>query len=217
MPDALGDGDQIYAVIKGFALNNDGSNKVSFTSPSVEGQAEVIALAQAQAGFDPATITYVEAHGTGTPLGDPIEVAGLTQAFGATAGKNFCAIGSVKTNIGHLDTAAGVAGLIKTALALKHKLLPPSLHFTQPNPEIDFSNGPFFVNTTPAEWKAGALPRRAGSEFIRPRRHERARGAGGSSGSRGRRPFPWKWQLLLLSAKTSSALDTATANLAGHL
>src|SRR5207247_2529976 len=163
LADALADGDQIYAVIKGFAVNNDGSNKIGYTAPSVEGQAEVIAAAQAMARFAPETISYVEAHGTGTPLGDPIEIEGLTKAFRAgTSKKNFCAIGSVKSAIGHLDAAAGVAGLIKTALALQHKLLPASLHFDVPNPKIDFANSPFYVNAKLAEWKNGATPRRAG-------------------------------------------------------
>ena len=160
---ALADGDSIYAVIKGSAINNDGSLKVGYTAPSENGQAEVIKDALAMARVTPESITYVEAHGTGTPLGDPIEIAALTQAFRAsTEAKGFCAIGSLKTNIGHLDTAAGVAGLIKTALALKHKLLPPSLHFKQPNPYIDFANSPFYVNTTLSEWPAGETPRRAG-------------------------------------------------------
>jgi amino acid adenylation domain-containing protein len=161
--DALADGDSIYAVIKGSAINNDGSLKVGYTAPSENGQAQVIKDALTMARVTPESITYVEAHGTGTPLGDPIEIAALTQAFRAsTERKGFCAIGSLKTNIGHLDTAAGVAGLIKTALALKHKLLPPSLHFKQPNPHIDFTNSPFYVNTTLSEWTAGETPRRAG-------------------------------------------------------
>ncbi|MEG3959208.1 non-ribosomal peptide synthetase/type I polyketide synthase [Microcoleus sp. herbarium2] len=161
--DALADGDSIHAVIKGSAINNDGSLKVGYTAPSENGQAQVIKDALTMARVTPESITYVEAHGTGTPLGDPIEIAALTQAFRAsTERKGFCAIGSLKTNMGHLDTAAGVAGLIKTALALKHKLLPPSLHFKQPNPHIDFANSPFYVNTTLSEWTAGETPRRAG-------------------------------------------------------
>src|ERR687886_23757 len=161
--DALADGDSIHAVIKGSAINNDGSLKVGYTAPSENGQAQVIKDALAMARVTPESMTYVEAHGTGTPLGDPIEIAALTQAFRAsTEAKGFCAIGSLKTNIGHLDTAAGVAGLIKTVLALKHKLLPPSLHFKQPNPHIDFANSPFYVNTTLSEWTAGETPRRAG-------------------------------------------------------
>jgi acyl transferase domain-containing protein len=136
--DALEAGDTVYAVIKGAALNNDGNVKVSFTAPSVRGQAEVISMAQALAGIDPATISYIEAHGTGTALGDPIEIAGLTQAFraGGATGNGFCSIGSVKSNIGHLDAAAGVAGLIKATLALHHKILPATINFSSPNPKL---------------------------------------------------------------------------------
>src|SRR5262249_5946508 len=128
--DALEQGDTIYAVIKGAALNNDGSSKVSFSAPSVDGHAQVIAMAQALGGIDPNTISYIDAHGTGASLGDPIEIAGLTQAFraGGASGNGYCAIGSLKTNIGHLDAAAGVAGLIKASLALHHKTLPASLN-----------------------------------------------------------------------------------------
>ena len=163
LADAIEDGDCIHAVIRGSAVNNDGSVKVGFTAPGVDGQAEVIALAQAMAGVDPKTITYIEAHGTGTALGDAIEIAALTQAFGAaTQAKGFCAIGSVKTNFGHLEAAAGIAGLIKTVLALRHRTLPPSLHFQTPNPEIDFAGSPFYVNNVVREWKPGPAPRRAG-------------------------------------------------------
>ncbi|MBE9534428.1 MAG: polyketide synthase, partial [Proteobacteria bacterium] len=163
LSEALADGDTISAVIKGCATNNDGSMKVSFTAPSVDGQAEVIAMAQALSGVPVDTISYIEAHGTGTSLGDPIEIAALTQAFGAsTHKKGFCAIGSVKTNVGHLDTAAGVTGLIKTVSALKHKEIPPSLHFEKPNPNIDFENSPFYVATKLSEWKVDGFPRRAG-------------------------------------------------------
>lgn len=218
----MADGDCIHAVIKGFAINNDGSLKAGYTAPSVGGQAEVIAQALALAEIDPETVTYIEAHGTGTPLGDPIEIAALTEAFRAsTQKKGFCAIGSVKTNVGHLDTAAGVTGLIKTVLALKHKLLPPSLHFEAPNPKIDFANSPFFVNTELSEWKTNGIPRRAGISSF---------GIGGTNahvvleeapvlerGSRGAGVGGRKCQLLVLSAKTSTALDTATANLAEHL
>lgn len=217
LEDALADGDCIHAVIKGSAINNDGSLKVGYTAPSVDGQAGVIAEAQAIAGVDPETISYVETHGTGTSLGDPIEIAALTQAFGTTTDKKgFCAIGSVKTNVGHLDTAAGVVGLIKTVLALKHKLLPPSLHFEKPNPKIDFVKSPFYVNTNLSEWKTDGTPRRAGISSF---------GIGGTNAhvvleealalepSGPSRP----WQLIVLSAKTRSALDTATANLGKHL
>ena len=144
LANALDDGDTILAVIKGTAINNDGARKVGYTAPGVDGQAQVIRMAQLVAGVDPETITYIEAHGTGTALGDPIEIAALTQAFRAgTQKRGFCALGAVKTNIGHLDTAAGVAGFIKTVLALQHKRIPPSLHFEQPNPRIDFANSPF--------------------------------------------------------------------------
>ena len=162
LADARAAGDTIHAVIRGFAINNDGAHKVGYTAPSVEGQAEVIALAQAMAGVHPESIGYIEAHGTGTALGDPIEIAALTSAFRRhTSRTRFCAIGSVKTNIGHLDSAAGVAGLIKTVLALRHRQLPPSLHFTAPNPRIDFDASPFEVNTELRAWNA-PWPRRAG-------------------------------------------------------
>ena len=161
--DAIADGDSIQAIIKGSAINNDGSLKVGYTAPSIEGQAAVIAEAHAVAGVDPETISYIEAHGTGTELGDPVEIAALTQAFRySTEKKGFCAIGSLKSNMGHLDAAAGIVGLIKTVLALKHKLLPPTLHFEQPNPQIDFVNSPLYVNATLSEWKTNGTPRRAG-------------------------------------------------------
>ncbi|NEO98540.1 MAG: SDR family NAD(P)-dependent oxidoreductase [Symploca sp. SIO2E9] len=217
LEDALADGDCIHAVIKGSAINNDGSLKVGYTAPSVDGQTAVILEAQALAGIDPETITYIEAHGTGTPLGDPIEIAALRQAYStSTKKKGFCAIGSVKTNVGHLDAAAGVAGLIKTVLALKNKQIPPSLHFKNPNPEIDFANSPFYVNTKLSPWETNGTPRRAGVSSF---------GIGGTNAhvvleeapkaepSGKSRP----WQLLLLSAKTSSALEKATSNLAQHL
>ena len=217
LEDALAEGDCIHAVIKGSAINNDGSGKVGFTAPSVGGQAKVIAEAQAIAGVETETITYIETHGTGTTLGDPIEVAALSQAFSVgTQKKGFCAIGSVKTNVGHLNSAAGVAGLIKTVLALKHKMIPPSLHFEQPNPEIDFDNSPFYVNTKLSEWKTNGTPRRAGVSSF---------GFGGTNAHVVLEETPTQppsgksrpWQLLLISAKTSSALETATANLAKHL
>ena len=217
LKDALVDGDSIHAVIKGSALNNDGSLKAGFTAPSVDRQAEVIAQALAVADLDPANITCIEAHGTGTALGDPIEVAALRQVFESdTDSKQFCAIGSVKTNIGHLDAAAGVAGLIKTVLALKHRALPPSLHFDRPNPQINFEQSPFYVNRTLTEWKTDRVPRRAGVSSF---------GIGGTNAhivleeapdpqpSTGSRPSC----LLLLSARTGSALDQATSNLVAFL
>jgi phthiocerol/phenolphthiocerol synthesis type-I polyketide synthase E len=217
LEDALADGDYIRAVIKGSALNNDGSQKVGYTAPSVTGQAQVIATAQAIAGVAPETITYIETHGTGTNLGDPIEVAALTQAFRrGTDQKNFCAIGSVKSNIGHLDAAAGVAGFIKATLSLEHKQIPPSLHFTEPNPEIDFANSPFYVNATLAEWKAGETPRRAGVSSFGiggTNAHVVLEEAPARESSSSSRP----WHLLTLSTKTSTALERARANLVTHL
>lgn len=217
LADALADGDCIHAVIKGSAINNDGSHKVGYTAPSVNGQAEVIAEAQALAGIEAETVSYIEAHGSGTALGDPIEIGALTKAFRAsTQKKGFCAVGSVKTNVGHLDAAAGVTSLIKTVLALKNKQIPPSLNFEKPNPQIDFANSPFYVNTTLSEWKTNGTPRRAGVSSF---------GIGGTNAhvileeapvvevSSPSRP----WQLLILSAKTSSALETATTNLANYL
>lgn len=217
LSEALEDGDTIHAVIRGAALNNDGSGKISFTAPSVDGQAEVIATAQALAGVDPRTISYVEAHGTATPLGDPIEIAALTQAFrAATSARGFCAIGSVKSNIGHLDAAAGVAGLIKTVLALRNRQLPPTAHFTRPNPQIDFENGPFFVNAELCPWLPGDTPRRAGVSSF---------GIGGTNvhvvleeaPARPASETSRADQVLVLSAKTERALDVAAANLAHHL
>ncbi len=162
LADAIADGDHIHAVIKGSAINNDGSLKVGYTAPSVEGQVSVILEAQAMAGIDPDTITYMEAHGTGTLLGDPIEISALTQAFRTTTErKQYCAIGSVKTNIGHLDTAAGVSGLMKAILAVEHRQIPPSLHCNTPNPKLDIENTPFFVNTRLRDWEANGTPRRA--------------------------------------------------------
>jgi acyl transferase domain-containing protein len=216
--DALADGDTIHAVIKGSAVNNDGALKIGYTAPSINGQAEVIADALAMAGVGAESINYVEAHGTGTALGDPVEVAALTQAFHAdTQKKSFCAIGSVKSNIGHLDAAAGVAGLIKTVLALKHRQLPPSLHYERPNPKIDFASSPFFINDKLVEWKRGQTPRRAGISSF---------GIGGTNAHVVvEEPPPFEssttqtrtHQLLMLSAKTGSALDAATANLAEYL
>ncbi len=163
LSDAIADGDFIHAVIKATAINNDGSSKMSYAAPSVEGQAEVIAMTHDIAEINPETISYVEAHGTGTSIGDPIEIEALTKAFRRnTDKKNFCGVGSVKTNIGHLDAAAGIAGLIKTILALKHKQIPPTLHFEKPNPNIDFANSPFYVNDKLSDWNTDELPRRAG-------------------------------------------------------
>lgn len=217
MADAVRDGDYIQAVIKGFAINNDGSEKIGYTAPSLNGQAEVIMEALAMAGVSPEAISYVEAHGTGTALGDPIEIAALTKAFRAsTDRRGFCAIGSVKTNIGHLNTAAGVAGLIKTVLALKNEALPPSLHFEQSNPKIDFASSPFYVNTRLTEWVRNGAPRRAGVSSF---------GIGGTNThviveeAPQREPTTTSrpGSLLVLSARTESALERATVRLVEFL
>ena len=218
LEEAIADGDAICAVIKGSAMNNDGSCKVSYTAPSVVGQTEVVTTALSAAGVDADTLEYVEAHGTATELGDPIEVSSLTKAFRAQTDKvGFCALGSVKTNLGHLDRAAGVCGLIKTVLALQHEELPPSLHYQSPNPEMDLEHSPFYVNTQLSPWIRGKLPRRAGINSL---------GMGGTNvhlileeapplrpSGPGQRPY----QLLLLSARTESALKQQRHTLAEHL
>ncbi len=213
LEEALANGDRIYAVIRGFAMNNDGSSKIGFTAPSIDGQSDVIATALAMAGFPADTIGYVETHGTGTPVGDPIEIEGLTKAFRVTTAKTgFCPIGSVKTNIGHLDAAGGMAGLIKTVLSLYHKRIPPSLHFKEANPRIDFNSSPFFVNSSLREWEATSFPRRAGVSSF---------GMGGTNTHVVMEEAPpcempgrsRPAQLLPLSAKTQAALDRASANL----
>lgn len=217
LTDALADGDNIWAIILGAATNNDGSLKAGYTAPSVDSQTEVIALTQGLASVSPETITYIEAHGTGTALGDPIEIEALTKAFRArTTEKNFCAIGSVKTGIGHLDTAAGVAGLIKTALMLHHQQIPPSLHFETPNPHLELDSSPFFVNKSLRRWNRGTTPLRAGvSSFGLSGTNAHvvmeeapARAVSGPSRSS---------QLLLLSAKTGRALNATCANLVDFL
>jgi len=215
--EAIDHGDTVYAVIRASAVNNDGSGKGTYEAPCIDGQADVIAAAIHMAEVDPETITYVEAHGTGTVIGDPIEIEGLKRAFD-TAKKGFCAVGSVKTNFGHLDTAAGIAGFIKAVLALKHRLIPPSLHFENPNPRIDFDNSPFYVNTTPAPWgnPGGNVPLRAGVSSF---------GVGGTNAhvvleeapvmektSTGRRR-----QLIPVSALTQSALEKASENMTDNL
>jgi len=217
LEDALADGDHIHAVILGSALNNDGSLKIGYTAPSIEGQAAVITEAIHAAGVDKESITCIEAHGTATPLGDPIELAALQQAYGSKGKrKQFRALGSVKTNVGHLDAAAGVAGLIKAALSVKHGLIPPSLHFQKPNPKIDFANSSFYVNAALRKWEQGSTPRRAGVSSF---------GIGGTnahvileeppaqtSSSKSRQQ-----QLIPLSARSNAALAAAAQNLASYL
>jgi phthiocerol/phenolphthiocerol synthesis type-I polyketide synthase E len=214
LDDALAAGDPIRAVIRGAALNNDGAGKVGFTAPGVAGQAEVVAMALAIAGVDPGEVGFVEAHGTATPMGDPIEVRALEQAFrGAPRGS--CVLGSIKSNLGHLDAAAGIAGLIKAVLALQHREIPPTLHFTRPNPEIDLADGPFRVNATLEPW-ASAAPRRAGVSSF---------GIGGTNAHVVLEEAPPREEpegadepeLLLLSARTAEALESAAGRLARHL
>ncbi len=216
--DAVRDGDRIYAVIKGAAINNDGSEKSSFTAPSVGGHAEVISLAQALGAIEPDTIDYIEAHGTATPIGDPIEIAGLTEAFraGGCTRTGFCAIGSAKSNFGHLDAAAGVTGLIKTALSLYHRTIPASLHFTTPNPTLGLEDSPFYVNRKTTEWKRLDHPRRAGVSSF---------GVGGTNAHVVLEEAPelptsdsgCSSQILVLSAKTAPALEQMRQDLAQHL
>lgn len=217
LKDALADRDPVHAVILGSATNNDGSQKISFTAPSATGQAEVIVEALAVAGVQPETISYVEAHGTGTAYGDPVEVAALNRAFrGGAWSKGTCALGSLKGNIGHLDSAAGVAGLIKTILALKNRQIPPTVNFHEPNPNIDFDGGPFFVNSTLSEWKSNGAPRRAGVSAF---------GFGGTNAHVVLQEAPELQpsgpsrvdQLLVLSAKTAPALEASTRNLVSFL
>jgi amino acid adenylation domain-containing protein len=218
LSEAIADRDPILAVIKGWAVNNDGSDKIGFAAPGLNAQAEVIALAQAAAGVHPDEISYVEAHGTGTPLGDPIEVAALTQAFreGSATGTGSCLLGTGKTHIGHLDVAAGVTGLIKTIQQFRHGKIPALLHFTTPNPRIDFSNSPLSPVRETTEWPRGETPRLAGVSAF---------GVGGTNAHVviEEAPLPpltaggRKKQLIVLSAKTATALDAMAANLAGHL
>ena len=214
LEDAVAAGDNILAVILGSAINNDGAAKVGYTAPSIGGQAEVIEDALAMAGCPAESVTYVEAHGTGTPLGDPVEVAGLTQAFHSEK-KAWCAIGSVKSNIGHLDEAAGVAGLIKTVLSLQHREIPPSLHFRTPNAEIGIEKTPFFVNGQLRKWDAES-PRRAGVSSFGiggTNVHAVIEEAPAQAGSISARPV----QLLTLSARTPSALEETTSRFLRYL
>jgi len=218
LEDAEADGNTILAVIRGAAVNNDGAEKIGYAAPSVTAQADVIAMAQANAGVEPSTISYVEAHGTGTRLGDPIEIAALTKAFregGATA-NGFCAVGSAKGHIGHLDVASGATGVIKTVLQLQHEKIVPVLNFQKPNPEIDFENSPFFPASESIVWARGEVPRRAGVT---------AAGVGGTNAhvvveeaplGTPSTPSPGP-HLLLLSAKTPSALRCMADRLADFL
>jgi acyl transferase domain-containing protein len=216
LADAIAEGDNIHAVIKGSAVNNDGSEKAGYTTPSVNGQADVVVEALANAGVEADSITYLEAHGSGTPVGDPVEIRALTKAFRTfTQRSEYCAIGSVKSNVGHLDAAAAVAGMIKTILALKHRTLPPSLHFSQANPEIDFKRTPFYVNTQLRKWTSDG-PRRAGVMST---------GMGGTNAHIVFEEAPQSGQgsrvdpshLLILSARSAAALDHSTQRLRDFL
>ncbi|MEQ1759707.1 MAG: SDR family NAD(P)-dependent oxidoreductase [Vicinamibacterales bacterium] len=217
LADAVADRDTVRAVIKGSAVNNDGSAKAGYTAPSVNSQADAVVEALANAGVSADTISYVEAHGSGTPVGDPIEVRALTKAFRRdTQRSGFCAIGSVKTNVGHLDAAAAVTGIIKTVLALEHRVLPASLNYTAPNPEIDFPATPFYVNAVGREWASDG-PRRAGIMST---------GMGGTNAhlvleeAPETEPLPSSSaspHLIVLSARTESALDTVTSQLGSFL
>lgn len=215
--DAIRDGDHIWAILKGSAVNNDGAAKAGYLAPSVDGQARCIAEAQAVADVAADTVSYVECHGTGTYLGDPIEVAALTAAFRETTDAvRSCRIGSVKTNIGHLDTAAGVASLIKVSLALHHRQLPPSLGYEAPNPSIDFESSPFIVNDSLTAWQS-STPRRAGVNSL---------GVGGTNAHAvleeapqrvASEPSLWPFQPIVLSARSRAALDAGAGRLAQHL
>ncbi len=217
LQDALDDGDHIYSVLRGSAINNDGNRRVNYTAPGVDGQAAVIAHAMSNAGVAPETISYIEANGTGTRLGDAIELAAMVKAFAhKTQKRKFCAIGSLKPNIGHVDRASGVAGLIKMALALSHRQLPPHINYAQPNPEIDLDQSPFYVNEQLLPWPQQQTPRRAGVSSF---------GLGGTNvhaileeaPERERLSSHRTWQLLLLSAKTAWSVQQMCSNLATYL
>ena len=221
LSDAVADGDQILAVLRGSAINNDGAQKVGFLAPSVGGQARVISEALAVAGVSAADVSFVEAHGTGTAIGDPIEVKALTQAFRESTDKRgYCALGSVKANIGHLGEAAGMAAFIKTVMALTHKQIPPLVNFTRPSSALDLPETPFFINTALQAW-AGPSPRVAGITALGAggtNAHvliEEAPAAPASSSSSSSPPRPT--ELVLLSAKSAAALDQATKNLTAYL
>ncbi|WP_052573099.1 hybrid non-ribosomal peptide synthetase/type I polyketide synthase [Haloferula sp. BvORR071] len=218
LSEAVADRDPILAVIKGWAVNNDGSDKIGFAAPGLNAQAEVIALAQASAGVSPQQVSYIEAHGTGTPLGDPIEIAALTKAFrdGGAVGNGYCAIGTGKTHIGHLDVAAGVTGLIKTIQQFRFGKIPALLHFTAPNPRIDFANSPLAPVAEMKEWLKNGTPRIAGVSAF---------GVGGTNAHVVMEEAPEvtatsggrKQELFVLSAKTATALEAMSANLAAHM
>jgi len=221
LENAVADRDHIYAVIKGSAINNDGADKIGFTAPSVKGQARVIREAHRSSGVEPESIGYIEAHGTGTALGDPIEIEALSEAFN-TNKRNYCAVGSVKANIGHLDTAAGIAGLIKTVLALYYRIIPPSINFVEPNPKINFERTPFYINTKVKKWGNKNYPLRAGVSSF---------GIGGTNAHVVLEEVPKDYatvnaktgceqsriKLIILSAKTKKALNRRIADLFDYM
>jgi amino acid adenylation domain-containing protein len=217
LEDALAEGDTIHAVIIGSAVNHDGHDKASYLAPSVRGQAEVIALAQARAAAHPDSIGYIEAHGTATPVGDPIEVEALQTVFaGQTERKQFCGIGSIKSNMGHPTTAAGIAGFIKAALAVKHGKIPPTLHYENPNPAINFADSPFYVVDRLIDWPSGTTPRRAGVSsfgYCGTNAHVIVEEPPKVQGT----PVGRRYGVMLLSAKTASALDMMTKNFQHYL
>ncbi|MFR9778050.1 amino acid adenylation domain-containing protein [Micromonospora sp. MS34] len=219
LADAVADGDTIYAVIRGSAVNNDGARRTGYTAPGVDGQVEVVSSALAAAGVDPRSVSYLEAHGTGTTLGDPIEVTALTEAFrSGTDDRGFCALGSVKANIGHTDAAAGVAGLIKTVMALWSRTLPPTINIGRPNPAIDFADGPFYLNDTARPWPADG-PRRAGvSSFGMggTNAHVVLEEPPGTTAAPPTQPATGP-QLLVVSARGAAALERQTRGLRDHL
>ncbi|MEW2520833.1 type I polyketide synthase [Actinacidiphila alni] len=221
LSDALRDGDTVHAVIRGSAINNDGALKVGYTAPSVAGQARVVQDALADARVRPEDIGYVEAHGTATPIGDPIELTALNRAFGPAGGPASIPIGAVKTNIGHLNHASGTAGLIKTVLTVRERAVPATLHFTAPNPQIDFTDSPFYVNTALTEWpERDGRPRIAGLNslgmggtnvhVVVEEPPSRRSGPGGAAGGR-------RHHFLPVSARTGDAADQAVRNLGEHL
>ncbi len=221
LADAIRDGDHIWSVIRGSAINNDGALKVGYTAPSVAGQARVIADAMADAGVTGEDVSYIEAHGTATELGDPIELAALSRAFGPTKESQYCPVGSVKTNVGHLDRAAGVTGLIKTSFALTHEVIPPSLHYTSPNPDIDFAASPFYVNTELAPWRTRDGRRRlaginslgmGGTNVHVVLEQAPIRPGAGREDESGRR-----YQVLPVSARSATAASEACGRLGDHL
>ena len=240
LDDAVADGDYIHAVIKGSAINNDGHRKVGYTAPSIKGQTQVILTALETAGVEPESISFIETHGTGTNLGDPVEIEALNQLYYKNR-KNSCAISSVKSNVGHLNAAAGITGLIKTLLSLTYRLIPPGINFEVPNPGIDLINSPFYVNSILSQWKNSQYPLRAGvssfgfggtnAHVILEESPYRAVSSPGStmeaSGEGAVYPIDKEvlrahrversYQLILLSAKTQAALDEMTRKLAEHL